>query len=378
MNPVPTPSPFRSLAVTAASLALCLATASAQGSVSGPYTANSFETHTLGTLPGYGYADGQDGWLLLDDRAPQANLGAVKVQTAQVRSGKQAVKWDAAAMTPHCFGELRRNAMFNLTNGVIECEMDFFITSSANPSGMWEYYTQPAPIPTTCQMRWGVARDGRVSFYSTSSRVVVQTGYVVTRDAWHHARTVVDIAGDRTEIHIDGTLVGTGQPIGTLANLPTHGFSQLNVVDAGDDAFCLDNFTVRERIAPHSLSLDLARLPIGTRSLVEVRLTGGAALANRAYVLAASLSGTSPGIPLGTVVLPLVPDAFLVTLVGSLGGTAYPGFLGTFNASGNATARFDTYVPVPPALLGANLDFAYVTLSPFDAVSEPVRARITP
>ena len=49
--------------------ALLLAGAgAAQSNSVGPYDAESFEAPRLqpGTLPGTGYADGQDGWMLLD------------------------------------------------------------------------------------------------------------------------------------------------------------------------------------------------------------------------------------------------------------------------------------------------------------------------
>jgi hypothetical protein len=35
------------------------------------------------------------------------------------------------------------------------------------------------------------------------------------------------------------------------------------------------------------------------------------------------------------------------------------------------------FLTAPAALVGIHLDFAYVTLNPFDAVSEPVRATVT-
>lgn len=363
-------------------LPLCLLAtthAIAQSTTSGPYDSESFEGHryALGTLPGIGFADGQDGWMLFDDLALLPNLAAATVQTATVRSGLQAIRFDAASMTPGCFGELRRNALFNLTTGVIECEMDFLIASSSLPSQGWEFYTQPMPIPATCQLRWSIAANGRFDYWTTPQHQIVHTGFFFAKDVWHHARTVVDTANNRTEVHIDGTLVAVGVPIATMFLAPAHGFTQINVLGAGNDAFYLDDFRVRERTAPHGLSASLPRLPVDQQSATTFTLAGGSALANRGYLLAASISGTTPGLPLGPVTLPLNLDGFTGLVLANLGSPMVQGFLGTLNGDGNAFATFDTLIPVPAGLLGLPVDFAWLTLGPTDAVSEPCRLRVT-
>lgn len=333
----------------------------------------SFEPHRyqLGNLPGQDLWSGQDGWLLIESAYP-ANLAAATVQTGVVRSGTQAVCFDASQLSPGTFAELRRNDLFSLTTGVLEIELDFLITSSPNPSE-WEIYSQPYPNPQTCYLRWWIAADGRIEYFDTPARTLVQTNTYVQKDVWHHARTVVDIFGNRTEIHLDGVLVATGTPIGVMFNGPDHGFTQIDAWNSGDDQFYFDNFTVRERVAEHGLTVDLPRMPIQQRSVLDLRLAGGAALANRPYAVVGSLSGTAPGTVLGSVVLPLNFDGFSGLIVSQLGSAALPGFLGTLNGDGNAYATFDTQIPVPAGLLGLELDFAYVTLNPTDAASEPAR-----
>lgn len=370
-------------------LARCLAAATlsaslafAQSTYNGPYDAGSFESHRyqVGQLGGLDYlssVNGQDGWMLFDSIALTPNWNASTIQTAVVASGAQAAKFDAALMTPGCYGELRRNAFFSLTTGVIEIEADFRIASSSNPSAFWGWYTQPAPNPQSCQMRWFIGADGHVEFLTGANRQLVVTSYIVTKDVWHHARSVVDIFGLTTAIYIDGDLVGTGQPIGVFYNAPDHGFTQIECEGAGNDAFYLDNLTIRERTAAHGLWLDRPRLPINQRTQVHLHLNGGAAVANRPYALFASLSGTSPGIQLGTAHLPLNPDGFTGIVITGFGTAAFPGFVGTLDANGHATAMFDTAIPVPAGLLGLNLDFAWATYNPFDAASEPRRTTVT-
>ncbi|MCU0866329.1 MAG: hypothetical protein MUC36_21300 [Planctomycetes bacterium] len=366
-------APFASLCA----LLLGLAVIAPTPAQNGPYDSESFESHryTLGNLAGTDLWNGQDGWILFDSLAYPGNLAAARVQDQVVRHGQQAIVFDAAAMTPGSFGELRRNAMFNLGSGVIEAEWNFRITSSSSPSARWEFYTQPAPMPQSCQQRWGIAADGRVEFYDTPARVVVQTNTYVTKDVWHHARSVVDVIGNRTEIHIDGVLVATGTPIAVFGALPVHGFSQFDCVNAGNDALYIDDFGVRERTAAHGLRAHPPRLPIGRRTIVDLQLAGGPQFANRPYAVFASLSGTAPGTPIGSVTMPLVQDGFMGIVIGSL--AVLPGFLAQANAAGNAEAVFDTQIPVPAGLLGLQLHFAYVALGPIDRVSEPVRLTVT-
>jgi len=341
------------------------------------FSAESFEPHRyqLGALPGPDLWSGQDGWLLLESSYPP-NLSAAMVQTSVVRSGQQAICYDASQFTNGTFGELRRNELFTFASGVLEIELDFMITSSNNPSE-WEIYSQPYPHPASCYLRWWIAADGRIEYFDTPQRNHVQTNTFVTKDVWHHARTIVDVFNDRTEIHLDGVLVATGTPIGVMFSPNDHGFTQINAYDSGDDQFYFDNFTVRERVAEHGLTVDLPKLPINQRSVVDLRLAGGPNLANRNYAILGSITGTAPGVQIGSVVLPLNVDGFFSTVVSQLGSAGLPGFLGTLNADGNAYAQFDTQIPVPSFLLGLEIDFAYITLSPYDAVSEPVRTVVS-
>lgn len=345
-------------------------------SQNGPFSAGSFEAprYVPGALPGISMTSGQDGWMLFDSVQGIPNLAAAQIQSTVVRSGEQAVRWDASQMAPGATGELRRNALFNLSTGVIEVEFDFYLTSSSQPSTAWGFYTQPAPHPWSSQLLWDIQSDGEVHFMSTSNRVWSPTGYFVTRDTWHHTRTVVDIIGDATALYIDGQLVATGQPTATLTNLPAHGFTQLTLHGAGDDSLFFDNFTVRERTAPNSLSVDLEELRINRRETLTLRLYGEGA--GDAYALLGSISGTTPGIPLGGVTLPLNSDWFLGALAGGLGTAALPGFLGTLSADGTANASFDTQVPVPAVLLGQTVNFAWFTYYPTVAASEPAAVRI--
>lgn len=363
----------------ARTLTFSLLTPFAVAQTSGPYDAASFESSRVqvGPLAGIGFLDGQDGWILFDSALGMPNLAAAFVQTSHVRSGQQAVTWDAAQMGSGTFGELRRNALFSLTSGVIEMEFDFYLAQSSNPSTSWGFYTQPYPHPQTAQYRWEILASGEIHHCTTPQRLWLGTGHFVTRDAWHHARSVVDIFGNKTALYLDGVLVAQGQPCGVSFQAPDHGFSQFVLGGAGNDRLHIDNFSVRERTAANGLSVDLRGLPSGQRHTMTFRLFGDAALAGHHYALLGSMTGTSPGISFGGQILPLVPDPFFGMVASALGSTVLPGFLGTLSGDATATATFDTLVPLPAAMIGTNLHFAWLAFHPTVGVSEPVTVQIT-
>jgi hypothetical protein len=66
-------------------------------------------------------------------------------------------------------------------------------------------------------------------------------------------------------------------------------------------------------------------------------LSAGAGFAGQFYLLLGSASGTAPGLPLGSVVLPLNPDAYTSFTLGG-GAPVFSGSIGLLNAAGNASA----------------------------------------
>ncbi len=51
-------------------------------------------------------------------------------------------------------------------------------------------------------------------------------------------------------------------------------------------------------------------------------------------------------------------------------------FMGTLDASGQATAELNTGGPLPPGSVGIILSFAYCLNNPFDFVSNPINVEI--
>ncbi len=96
---------------------------------------------------------------------------------------------------------------------------------------------------------------------------------------------------------------------------------------------------------------------------LELALDGGPLLAGRSYAVLGSATGTSPGTPAGSVVIPLVQDAFTAITLNRANTPPLASFQGLLDARGRATA---TFAPPPgrlSSLVGSTLWFAWVTHS---------------
>lgn len=82
------------------------------------------------------------------------------------------------------------------------------------------------------------------------------------------------------------------------------------------------------------------------------------------YVLLGSMSGTAPGIDLGGVVLPLVPDAYTDLLLSHPNGPLLQNSLGSLNASGEASAQLSLPPKAGGALVGLELHHVFVLVEP--------------
>jgi hypothetical protein len=81
------------------------------------------------------------------------------------------------------------------------------------------------------------------------------------------------------------------------------------------------------------------------------------------------VTGILPGIDLGSVVVPLNLDGFLLATLS--GGPPFAGFFGVLDGNGRGSASLSTGA-LPANLAGLAVDFAYVVASPLDFASNPV------
>lgn len=113
---------------------------------------------------------------------------------------------------------------------------------------------------------------------------------------------------------------------------------------------------------------------------VAFTLAAGAGQAGRNYLLFATLSGTSPGTPLpgGLVTLPLHRDVFTDLSLVYANTAFFPGSLGAPDATGAASAGFDTGGPFPAGAIGLTAHFADALFFPWDQVSNPLDVTFVP
>ena len=107
--------------------------------------------------------------------------------------------------------------------------------------------------------------------------------------------------------------------------------------------------------APRTIALESG----GTQSF---RLNAGADRAGLLYLLLGSASGTSPGIPVDGLVLPLNFDALLAFDLANPNSAIFPGSLGLLDAAGRATAARSVPPGQPASLAVSAVHHAYVVL----------------
>jgi len=141
------------------------------------------------------------------------------------------------------------------------------------------------------------------------------------------------------------------------------------------------NWVVKRIEQLRKISLDAASptLSAATGGSVDLFLTAGLTHGQRSYVLAGSLSGTTPGTPLpgGSATLPLNWDPFTSLVLEQINTPTFSLFAGSLDAQGNATAQLNLPALVP-ALIGTRISFAYALSAPFDYASTPVVIEIVP
>lgn len=98
----------------------------------------------------------------------------------------------------------------------------------------------------------------------------------------------------------------------------------------------------------------------------------------RTYLLLGSISGTAPGIPIGSIVLPLNFDWFLWTSFRWRNGAYFADTEGVLNPDGSGAARFLVNPGDLSPLVGIDMAFAYFTPDRSDFASNPVLVTIVP
>ena len=124
-----------------------------------------------------------------------------------------------------------------------------------------------------------------------------------------------------------------------------------------------------------TLTSDDHDFSIAQSNTQTLTLTAGAANANRLYWVFGSATGTSPGVTLGGVTIPLNIDFWTDLTISSANSTTFVNTKGTLDSSGKATAMIvGGPVGVQPGLIGLVLYHSYLVYdaNAFYMASNPV------
>jgi hypothetical protein len=112
-------------------------------------------------------------------------------------------------------------------------------------------------------------------------------------------------------------------------------------------------------------------------STSTLQLDAGASLAGRDYVIFTGVTGTWPGFTKGGHHVPLNIDPWTMTAFTLYSLPAFDNFMGTLDGNGQATATFNTLMPLPDAV-GLVMYFAYLVYKPVDLASHHVYVLFLP
>ncbi|MEM7307549.1 MAG: hypothetical protein AAF682_12805 [Planctomycetota bacterium] len=127
-------------------------------------------------------------------------------------------------------------------------------------------------------------------------------------------------------------------------------FPALPGIDAEVEAFTL---------AMPTLLADTEELSVFEGGMQELVLHAGAAHAVDLFLVMSSLSGTTPGIPIGGFVLPLNPDGFFAFSIAQAGSDPYVGSFGALDLAGSGGAGFAIPPGSPVSWVGLSMHHAY-------------------
>ncbi|QDU66827.1 right-handed parallel beta-helix repeat-containing protein [Engelhardtia mirabilis] len=131
--------------------------------------------------------------------------------------------------------------------------------------------------------------------------------------------------------------------------------------DVGSGGAPLVDMGAHERGA-QALTVDTAQLSVAAGGAQHLTLDLGATQGGRPYLVAGSLSGTSPGLPVDGLVVPLVLDAYTSTTLTAANQGALVETFGILDQDGRAQAAIALPPGAPAALVGLRADHAAIAL----------------
>ena len=172
-------------------------------------------------------------------------------------------------------------------------------------------------------------------------------------------------------VHTNDLNPGPGQNIQTINSFGEDRHGELYIVDqVGGEVF---KIVPQSGVAPVSCEPLIAKfdtLSVTDGGWQEFQLDAGSDNGGDLYLLTGSASGTTPGIPVDGLTVPLNLDAYLLAVSSSPNSPPLEDGLGVLDANGRGEAAFT--IPagtLNPSLAGSTLHHAFVVLSTSGVVS---------
>ena len=124
---------------------------------------------------------------------------------------------------------------------------------------------------------------------------------------------------------------------------------------------------------------DVHEISISAGGTQKLTVNAGKAHAKRSYWIFGSVTGTTPGVPLGGVHIPLNPDPYTNFAFANVNANPpFKGFWGRLDANGLATASFivPANLPVRPGFTFYHAYVVYDTSGKLYMASNPVPLRL--
>lgn len=107
------------------------------------------------------------------------------------------------------------------------------------------------------------------------------------------------------------------------------------------------------------LAGDVTEISVSAGGTQSLCVNAGPAYAGKLYWILGSLTGSVPGVPVGSVHVPLNPDAYFQYTILNPNLPPLTGSFGTLDANGQASAAFTLAPGSNPVLIGGDVDHAY-------------------
>ena len=174
-----------------------------------------------------------------------------------------------------------------------------------------------------------------------------------------HAGAIFCVAGSSGKIHTapldhPAMIYGAAELGSLVIDVDDH---RMDVRFLRETGVVADHFTIMT-YPDEGLTSKRTTISISAAGTQILELDAGPAFAGKDYALLGSMTGTTPGMPLASVVLPLVPDAY--TEFTLQGGPVLPGSKGVLDGAGEAYAAIPILPSLPASLAGLTIYHAYL------------------